>query len=135
MTKVIDLIFEIKNKCLLNEEEIMGTYKLSPAEYRGLMAISPAETVTCSELSEKMGLSPSRGSRVIFKMIKNGYIKQRVSLEDRRCLFVSLDEKGIKVRNEIEGARMECEKQIERRLSSDDMEFVVNSLNKLIMVL
>ncbi|MGE5429858.1 MAG: MarR family winged helix-turn-helix transcriptional regulator [Syntrophomonadaceae bacterium] len=135
MTKVIDLIFEIKNKCILNEEEIMGAYRLSPAEYRGLLAISQGETVTCRELSEKMGLSPSRGSRVIFKLIKNGYIKQWASAEDRRCLFVSLDEKGIGVRHRIEQARLECEAQIKSRLSAEEMEFVVNSLNKLIMVL
>jgi DNA-binding MarR family transcriptional regulator len=67
--------------------------------------------------------------------MKNGYIKQRASSEDRRCLFVSLDEKGVSVRREIEKARVECERQIQKRLSSEEMEFVVNSLNKLIMVL
>jgi len=135
MTKVIDLIFEVKEKCLLNEEDIMAANKLSPAEYRGLLSIDPGETITCKALSEKMGLSPSRGSRVIFKLIKNGYIKQKVSFEDRRCLFVSLDEKGAVIRKKIEVARAECENQIESRLSSDEMKFVVNSLNKLIMVL
>lgn len=135
MTKVTDLIFEIKNKCLLSEEKIMADYRLSPAEYRGLMAINPGETVTCRELSEKMGLSPSRGSRVIFKMIKNGYIKQWASSSDRRCLFVSLDEKGAIIRKEINRARIECEGQIESRLSARDMELIVNSLNKLITVL
>ncbi|HEX2865686.1 MAG TPA: hypothetical protein VHO03_01525 [Ignavibacteriales bacterium] len=135
MKNVTDLIFEIKNKCLLNEEEIMNSYELSPAEYRGLMAVIPGEMVTCKALSEKMGLSPSRGSRVIYKMIKNGYIKDMVSLEDRRCIYVSLDKKGISIRKEIGRARMECERQIESRLSSDEMEIIANSLNKLITVL
>lgn len=135
MTKVTDLIFEIKEKCLLNEENIREANKLSPAEYRGLISIDTGETITCKALSEKMGLSASRGSRVIFKLIKNGYIKQKASSEDRRCLLVKLDEKGIIIRKEIDRARIDCEKQIESRLSPDEVKQVINSLNKLITVL
>jgi MarR family transcriptional regulator, organic hydroperoxide resistance regulator len=70
---LLDLIYRLKAGCIASEWRIMEETGLSPAEYNGIAAIAPRESISGNALSQKMGLSPSRASRVIDKMVKNGY--------------------------------------------------------------
>ena len=71
---LLDLIDRLKAGCIASEMRIREATGLSPAEYKGIAAVKPGETITGSVLSQKMALSPSRASRVIDKMVKNGYL-------------------------------------------------------------
>ena len=129
--RVVDFIFELKSSCSEKELNIRDKLKLSPAEFRGLLAMTPKSITPCSTLSKKMGLSISRGSRVIEKLLKNGYLKEEKSRDDRRVLNVQLAKKGIKTREKISDMLNECEQTILKKMSKSELENLVRYLVKI----
>ena len=91
--RIIDLVIALKSSCMIKEENIREEFSLSPAEYRGILSINAGDVVKGNELAGKMGLSVSRGSRVIEKMTCNGYLKRTGNNKDRRCITITLAEK------------------------------------------
>lgn len=129
--KIFDIITNIKNRCIDKEESIRREFLLSPAEYNALLAVKPFEVYNCNDLSKKMKLSISRSSRVLYKMLKNGYMKEIKSKEDRRELKVILSDKGVKTRNKIEDKLNDCEKDILNNLQKSELYLLENTLNKI----
>jgi DNA-binding MarR family transcriptional regulator len=134
-TPIIDLIVSLKYKCMLNEEQIREKTPLSPSEYHGILSISEDEQLSCNEFSGRMGLSPSRGSRVIEKLTKDGFITGKSVQGDRRRTALSLTPKGMNIRNSIQDMKNECENRIAHNLDPDAKEAVRNGLEKLISIL
>ena len=133
--RIIDIIFELKSGCLEKEESIREKLNLSPAEFRGILAILPEQIIPCNNLSHKMGLSVSRGSRVIAKLMKNGFLKEVKTDGDRRIMNVTLALKGIKTRSKIGRMLNECEKMIENKITREEKKFLINSLEKITGIL
>ena len=133
--RIVDCIINLKNKCASKEEEIRKEYSLSPAEYNGLLSINNNESLKCNQLSKKMDLSVSRGSRVIEKLMKNGYLKQESSKTDRRISIISLTPKGCNAKKKIEKVLNECEAKILKELTKKEVEQTISILNKLELTL
>ena len=129
--RIIDFIFEMKSGCSEKELNIREKLKLSPAEFRGILVLSPKVIISCKVLAKKMGLSVSRGSRVVEKLMKNGYLKEENNPEDRRVLNVTLAKKGIKTREKISEMLDECENAIYKKMSKSELETLVISLAKI----
>lgn len=127
----IDLIFQLKSSCLAKEEKIRVELDLSPAEFRGLLSLIPGSDVPCNILSKKMGLSVSRGSRVIDKLVNNGYLKEIQDNGDRRVMKVELTPKGITTQKKIHKILEDCENIILKRMSKQELAALENSLIKL----
>ena len=70
---ILELITKLKSNKTFNHEYTRITGNLTIAEYRGLMAQKIGREMTCFEVSEVMGLSQSRSSRVIENLEKKGY--------------------------------------------------------------
>jgi DNA-binding MarR family transcriptional regulator len=128
---VINLIFELKYSCLAKEEKITKELNLSPAEYRGILSIVPGSEVPCNILSRKMGLSVSRGSRVIDKLINNGYLSEIKSKLDQRVTNVTLTLKGIKIQRKIHNLLEDCEQMILKNMTTAELEAFTASLTKI----
>lgn len=129
--RIIDLIISLKSKCLDKEESIRTEFGLSPAEYRGILAMTPSEPCNCNALSKTMGLSVSRGSRIIEKLIRNKYIQQETSKTDRRNIILKLAPRGVRVRKKIEEMLTDCENKIESKLSDSEIKNIINLFNKI----
>ncbi len=82
-----------------------------------------------------MGLSVSRGSRVIEKLTKNGYLKRTDDSNDRRCLTIALADKGLKVRTKIDKMLDLCEREFESKIPKSEIKSFTNSLDKLTLIL
>lgn len=130
MEKLIDLIDQLKSRCIENELMIMEQARLSPAEYNGISALEPNEYVCGSTLSRKMNLSPSRASRVIDKLVRSGYLVRENDAQDRRKCTICLAEKGIKIKKKIDKIKTECESRVRERLNPDELEQFTLSLKK-----
>ena len=128
---VINLIFGLKYSCIAKEEKIIRELMLSPAEYRGILSIVPGSEIPCNILSRKMGLSVSRGSRVIDKLINNGYLKENQSKTDQRVTNVELTAKGIKTQRKIHNMLDDCEQMILKNMSETELESFTSSLTKI----
>ncbi len=129
--RIIDLIIGIKGKCLDKEESIRQEFNLSPAEYRGILAMREGQPCNCNTLSKNMGLSVSRGSRVVEKLIKNKYLAQEISKEDRRNVILKLAPKGTRVRKKIEVVLNECEQTIQKKLTVSEKKDTIKLFHKL----
>lgn len=128
---VISLIFDLKFSCFAKEEKIINELKLSPAEYRALLSMVPGSEVPCSILSKKMGLSVSRGSRVIDKLLNNGYLKESQCKTDQRVTNVEITSKGVKIQRKIHNILEDCEHMILKSMSTPELEAFTNSLSKI----
>ncbi len=133
--KIIEALSILKNNCSTQLDNIRLKIKLSPSEFNALLSIDKNEKLTCQNLSAKMGLSSSRGSRVISKLIHRGYLKEEKHKKDKRCNIISLSSKGLKVKDEIEELLSECEKKIRTKLTNQELQSIKGNLEKLIKIL
>jgi DNA-binding MarR family transcriptional regulator len=132
---LLDLVYNLKAGCIAGELQVMEETGLSPAEYNGIAAINPGESISGSEVSRKMNLSPSRASRVIDKMVKNGYLIRENNSVDRRKCTISLAPKGMEIKKKVEDYRSRCDDRIRSRLTDTEMEAFSCCLKKIIEVI
>ena len=133
--RIIDLIVELKHKCSIREEDIQKEFNLSQAEYHGVAVMEPDEKVTCSEFSDRLALSPSRGSRIIGKMMEKGFINYDSIPGDRRAHSLSLTPKGKRVKIKVEQKKDECEKTIREHYSEQQAGELKITLTRLLEAL
>ena len=110
--KLLNLLVSIKEKCSAAEERIRKNLGLTVAEYRGLMCLRSEEKISCRELSSRMNLSVSRGSRVIENLFKKGYLKRVDCASDRRSKNLWLTSRGAQIRHQIDRQIQDCEERL-----------------------
>lgn len=130
--RMFELIMQIRKKCLQTEEKIRSELSLTPGEFNGLLSIEPGEKVLGVTFSHRMGLSPSRGSRVIGRMLKSGYIELRTVPDNRRAVEASLTPKGMRMRMKLIARMGECEDRIMVQLDRKQAEEVKSALSVLV---
>ena len=131
---LVDLIIELKKGCMEDEEQIRTLCNVSLAEYKAVMEIDKTEIITCNVLSKRMGLSPSRGSRIIDGLVRKKYLIRMTNLEDRRSFVLSLSPKGTKIKGQIERERNNCEKRIREKLSTEELNLIKEGLELVIKI-
>ena len=129
--KMFELIITLMKKCQLTEERIRKDFGLSAAEYNGLLAINQNEKMLCRTFSSKMGLSTSRGSRVIDRLTRKGYLKGEAIPGDRRTLQISMTRKGRVLKRQVEEKVEECENKMLSSLSAKQRAYVRGALEML----
>ena len=125
---LVDLIIELKKGCMEDEKQIRTLCNVSLAEYKAVLEIGTTEKITCNVLSEKMGLSPSRGSRIIDGLVRKGYLLRMENPEDRRSFVLSLSSKGAEIKKQIEQERNNCEYRLRKNLSAREVELIKEGL-------
>lgn len=126
--KLVDLIIELKKDCMIDEKQIRTLCNVSLAEYKAVVEIDTTERITCNVLSKKMGLSPSRGSRIIEGLVRKKYLIRMTNPEDRRSFVLSLSPKGAKIKDDIGRERNNCEKRIREKLSTKEFNLIKEGL-------
>ncbi len=109
---LFELILAIKRKCQCNEEQIQSQLGLSQAAFNGLIVLDERQGIPGGEFSTRMGLSPSRGSRVLEMLVGEGYAKTQASPTDRRAILVSLTGKGRRMKTRIVDRMQSCEERL-----------------------
>jgi DNA-binding MarR family transcriptional regulator len=132
---LVDLIYRLKASCIAGELDLMAEAGLSPAEYNGIAAMESGETFCGSDISLKMNLSPSRASRVIEQMVQKGYFKRETDTADRRKCNITLADKGIQLKKQIQEARKTCETRIREKLTQQEIDALSVTLEKIIQVM
>ncbi len=129
---ILELITKLKSNKTFNHEYTRITGNLTIAEYRGLMAQKIGREMTCFEVSEVMGLSQSRSSRVIENLVKKGYFVRKISERDRRSVAVTLSEKGIVIKEKILKNQQELEDRLQKEFSDEIVNTIKDSLKILL---
>jgi DNA-binding MarR family transcriptional regulator len=133
--ELFDLIVALKRKCQCHEEQIRSQLGLSPAEFNALAALDSDGEMTGCEFAEKVALSPSRGSRVLNRLVTDGYVRTQVHPADRRTIRVGTTRKGRLAQRRIRQHMMACEERLRRSLSHAEIGRAVEALNRLVATL
>jgi DNA-binding MarR family transcriptional regulator len=99
--KLTSMLGEIAKRLQERETKIRRRFGLTEAEYRGILCLDEEEKITCQEFSKRLGLSESRGSRVVELLCADNYLERVDCDADRRCKNIWLTEKGKNVRRMI----------------------------------
>jgi len=133
--RFFELILSIKRKCQCNEEQIQEQLGLTAAQFHGLIVLDEGTEIGGCEFARRMGLSVSRGSRVLSSLTNAGYIAARVRADDRRAIQVALTDKGRRMKGRIADRMTDCESRICDRLDHCDLRQVRTALEHLEAVL
>jgi len=133
--RLFELILAIKRKCQRNEEQIQQELGLSQAQFNALIVLDEGQEISGCEFARRMVLSPSRGSRVLNKLVTGGYVEIRPGPADRRAIVISLTPQGREVKQRIIGRMAACESRISAGLDSTGVAQVRHALELLETVL
>lgn len=129
--RLFELILAVKRKCQSTLEQVQSDLGLSQAEFNGLVVLDEGQEILGCEFAGRMGLSPSRGSRVLSRLAASGYVKTRYGAEDRRTIFISLTAKGRRMRGRISERMVACEDRICDSLKAGSIRQIRDSLEML----
>lgn len=124
----MELIIRLKRCCEKKEETIREQAGLSSAEYNCLQTIPARGDVTSKALAQKMGVSASRGSRIVDALVKKGLLARSVSSQDRRASTITLTNRGGDIKLEVEKCLVRCDRALRAKLSAEELEVTVRGL-------
>jgi len=130
--KLIDIIYSLSEKCSVHRKRHLKKLNISNAEFNALGCLDNQQKITCKEFSERMGLSFSRGSRIIDKLYKKKYVERMDSPSDRRCKVVLLTSLGKKAREQIHKEKNKCEHRLTKEISKEKLAQLKKDLMDLI---
>lgn len=130
--EILGLVYEMKKKCAAIDNRLMESLHLSQSELLFFSALNQCTELSSPELAKNMGLSPSRISRVIEKLVVDGYLDRNTDKADRRAITLCLTENGKKIRAEIDKSRQECETRLLNVLPESDVEKFREIIGKMI---
>ena len=131
---LIDKIINLKAKCCI-EDEIGEEFNLSVRELSCIFCLKDGEMIHSKDLSMKINLSPSRGSRIINGLIQKGYLLETHNPDDKRYTNLSISEKGLDIYKEANKKKYECEKRLLGNLNNNQKRLVEEGLNILLGVM
>jgi len=132
---LFEVILAVKHKCQSNEEQIREELGLSQAEFHGLLVLAGVKEMPGCEFARRMGLSPSRASRVLDRLVIGGHATRRSDAKDRRTTQVSLTAKGKQAKRRTVDRMKACEDRICGNLDQTAIERVRQALELLESVL
>lgn len=130
--EILNLFFEMKKKCAVIDNQLMEQLNLSQSELLFFSSLDQCTGISSPELAKNMGLSPSRISRVIEKLVVDGYLDRNIDKADRRVITLCLTEDGKKIRAEIDKHRNECETRLMLALPENELDKFREIIGKMI---
>ena len=131
-TEILGLVYEMKKRCAAIDNKLMEHLNLSQSELLFFSSLDQCTGISSPELAKNMGLSPSRISRVIEKLVVDGYLDRNIDKTDRRAITLCLTDEGKKIRAEIDKNRQECEARLLNVLPQTDIEKFREIISKMI---
>ncbi|WP_256943753.1 MarR family winged helix-turn-helix transcriptional regulator [Bacillus sp. K2I17] len=95
-----------------------------------------AKRITVGEIAIEMNISSSAVSQLIAKLEKNKYIKREINLQNRREIYITLDENGLEYFSKQDYVEQQIADKIYSKLSSeelDEFERIVDKLRGIVM--
>jgi MarR family transcriptional regulator, organic hydroperoxide resistance regulator len=130
--EILSLVFEMKKKCAAIDLQLTEQLHLSQSELLFFSSLDQCTGISSPELAKNMGLSPSRISRVIEKLVVDGYLDRNIDKTDRRAITLCLTDSGKKIRAEIDKNRAQCEARLLQVLPDSDVEKFREIIGKMI---
>jgi DNA-binding MarR family transcriptional regulator len=131
-TGIMGIIYQMKKKCAHIDQKLMDEMNLTQSELLFFSSLNECKGISSNELSRVMGLSPSRVSRVVDKLVLCGYLDRTIDANDRRAITLCLTVKGKEIKHKIDKERQKCEKQVLKVLPNEEIEKFREIIDKII---
>jgi len=129
---ILSLVYEMKQKCAQVDQGLMDDLNISQSELLFFSSLDNCLGLSSPELAKNMGLSASRVSRVVDKLVVNGYLDRNTDTSDRRAITLCLTPKGKVVRSKIDEVRNECEARLLGTIPSEEIERFRELISKIV---
>ena len=130
--RLVAEISRLKLCCEQLESRIRTQAKVTPAQCAVLQAIPGEAPISTGEVCRVVGLSPSRGSRVVDELVAAGWVVRVSPPGDRRVVTLRLTAPGIALQQRLGALTAECEQKLLERLSPEEQTQVRQTLALLI---
>lgn len=130
---IMGLVYEMKKKCVQVDQRLMDDLNISQSELLFFSALNDCQGISSPELAKNMGLSLSRISRIVDKLVVNGYLDRNTDATDRRAITLCLTDKGKVVRHKIDAVRNECEARLLNTIPPDEIERFRGMISKIVL--
>ncbi len=134
-SNIAKLIFTLRQKCALKDSYFVKKMGISLAEFNCLVQFYENDVLSVKELNEKLDLTPGGITRVLTLLEKKGFIKRRISLEDRRSIDVFLTKKGKDMVQRLQKEASKLHEEIFTQLDESSREELVISIEKLMQII
>lgn len=134
-TKILDLLNDLRKKCIAKDDELMNSLNISLAEFNFFLVIDADKILSSEWLAENMNLSLSRVSRIIYRMVIKGLLTRNIDPNDRRSINLELSEKGLYTYKRVILNKIECEKNIREKLSEEESQELESNLKRILSLL
>jgi DNA-binding MarR family transcriptional regulator len=115
-------------KMMQRHQPVMSIPK---SEFMMLKFISEDDAPKLSDISNKLHISNAATSQIIASLESKKLVKRTMSKEDRRIIYVSLTDKGIKTIMEAKKIMHQFMEGVVNNLGSEDSEDLIRILGKL----
>jgi DNA-binding MarR family transcriptional regulator len=133
--KLADLTFSLLASCQEKENRLAEQHGLTQAEFRCLRLFSANENVNNKQIAERMGLSPSRLTRIIDGLVKKGYINREIDNSDRRNMRVYLSGKGVEIVELLNKAYVNIHQEILEDIDESQHQPLITAMTNLLSAL
>lgn len=116
---------------LEKREEQFMSFSLNSQQYVLLTLVIRHPLSAPSELAERMGITKSAVSQLLAKLENDGYIVRKQDTEDKRSYSIELGEMGRRYKDEVEAFKRHIADKYRASLSSDELNDMLSSLQKL----
>ena len=86
-----------------------------------LLTINEKYGSPVTKIAPRMNMEPNSLSRILKSLEEKGYVLKRKNSEDKRKVYVSLTESGLKLRDMASGKLFALEKVIKAKVSNSDL--------------
>ena len=130
-----ELTFSLLATCQEKESRLAEQHGLTQAEFRCLRSFGTEENLNNKSIAERMGLSPSRLTRIIDRLVKKEYIVREINNTDRRNMCVSLSAKGIQIVELLNQSYLDIHQEILEDIDESQHSPLINAMTNLLSAL
>ena len=129
---ILSMVYEMKKKCANIDQQLMDELNISQSELLFFSSLDNCQGLSSPELAKNMGLSLSRISRVVDKLVVNVYLDRNADTTDRRAITLCLTAKGKVIRGKIDAVRNECEARLLEVIPTEEIERLRDVISKIV---
>jgi DNA-binding MarR family transcriptional regulator len=132
---LIGLVRAIRDCCQRKEDEMCRQLVLTASQFACLLAMPEISALNVHQLGEALKLSPSRASRIVDSLVREGLLDRRTTANDRRQQHLTLTSDGRAKWHKAHMLLMECEQNLLSQLSAQRSRDLEEALKTVINAL
>lgn len=131
LTMSISNLLKLKGECYMHVIDGLEMSEMSIKQINYLKKFNSSECITTSLLAESLDLSKPTITELVKKFIKMGCVYKQSCPDDGRVHYLKLTDKGLKIANVEQLTTDYLAKQLENKLSDEDIETLIKIFDKI----